>query len=402
MMQNEISRKNDSNKYSIDDLLQDNKFIASQLCPEQEPDTYWNELIDKGVVDKDDYTFACRFIRSAQIQDESISDTDILTLWVDIEVTNKANMKRKKKRLHLLSVASGIVALFALILLIATVMPDKTGDFSPIFTADAILEAGTDIQLYLDDGKPVSFGGREAKIAYNEMDITINNHEMVLQKESPANKRQALHQLVVPWGKRSMLTLSEGSRIWVNAGTRIAYPVNFDKKKREIYVDGEIYIDVSPDERRPFIVKTTKMDVEVTGTTFNVTAYGENSAQRIVLVTGSVKVRTVHQKKETILSPNEMYSFSNGISKIQTVEVEDYISWKHGLYHYNSEPLGAIMEHLSHYYGCSIACSPGVSQMKFSGKLDLKDKLDAILEGISQIAPIAYQYNQGIYTITNK
>ncbi|MDR1200805.1 MAG: FecR domain-containing protein [Tannerellaceae bacterium] len=401
MMQNEISRKNDSNRYSIHDLFQDNHFIASQLGSEQESDAYWKEMIEKGVVDKEDYAFACRFIDAVQIRPECISDTDILNLWVDIEVTNKAKMK-KKKRFHLISVVLGMIALFALILSITTIIPDKIDNYSPLFTTHAILEAGTDIQLYLDDNKPVSFGGKEAKIAYNEEDITINNHEIVLKKELSTDKKQTLHQLVVPWGKRSMLTLSEGSRIWVNAGTRVAYPVNFDKKKREIYVDGEIYIEVSPDERRPFIVKTTQMDVEVVGTTFNITAYGENNAQRIVLVAGSVKVRTINQKTETLLSPNEMYSFSNGISKIQTVEVEDYISWKYGLYHYNSEPLGAIMEHLSHYYGYSILCSPEVSQMKFSGKLDMKDKLDTILEGISQIAPIAYQYNQGVYTITNK
>ena len=295
-----------------------------------------------------------------------------------------------------------MVASFALIAWITTIIPDQSEDTSPLFTAGAPQEAGTDIQLYLGGNHPVSLGGREAKIVYSEESITLNDNDIVLKKELPATKKPVFHQLLVPYGKRSALTLPEGSRIWVNAGTRVIYPADFDRKKREIYVDGEIYIEVSPDRKRPFIVKTTEMDVEVVGTAFNLTAYRKNNAQHIVLVAGSVKVHNPHQEKETILSPNEMYSLSNGISRIQTVEVENYISWKYGLYYYNSEPLGMIMEHLSHYYDCSIVCSPKASQMKFSGKLDLKDKLDTILEGISQIAPITYQYNQGVYTITNK
>lgn len=401
MRQDKTSR-NDDKKYTIDDLLQNNNFITSQLYPTPESDAYWNDLLEKGVVDMKDYTFACRFIRAAQISPEYTSDAEILNLWVDIEVTNKANIKRKKKRFHIISVVSGIVAIIAIILLITTIIPEKNGEIFPSFTADATLEAGTDIQLFLDDNNPVSLGGKEANIAYDEEDITINNNDIILKKESSTNKKEMLHQLVVPWGKRSILTLPEGSRIWVNAGTRVAYPVDFDKKKREIYVDGEIYLEVSHDENRPFIVKTTKMDVEVLGTAFNITAYEKDNAQRIVLVTGSVKVRNMDQKNETTLSPNEMYSFSNGISKVQTVKTENYTSWKHGLYYYESESLEAIMKHLSHYYGCSIICTPKASKMKFSGKLDMKDRLDTILEGISQIAPIAYQYNQGTYMITNK
>jgi hypothetical protein len=402
-MLNEFSCKDADKRCSAEELLQNDNFIASQLCPEQESDAYWKDMLEKGLVDKEDYAYACRFIRSVQSRPEFISDADILNLWVNIEVTNKRNIKRKGKRLHAVSISLGMVALFALVIgIISALFPDKTAGYVPLFAADAMLEAGSDIQLYLDENKPVSFGGREAKIVYNKENITVNDYNLVLEKKMPTGKKQIFHQLVVPWGKRSILTLPEGSRMWVNAGTRVAYPVNFDKKKREIYVDGEIYIEVSPDQKRPFIVKTTQIDAEVLGTAFDITAYEKDNAQRIVLVEGSVRIHNIRQGNETLLSPNEMYSFANGISKVQTVNVEDHISWKNGLYHYNSETLGVIMEHLSHYYGYSIVCSPEASQMKFSGKLDLKDKLETILEGIAQIAPITYRYDRGVYTITNK
>lgn len=77
--------------------------------------------------------------------------------------------------------------------------------------------------------------------------------------------------MVIPRGKRSVLTFSDGSKVWVNAGTRVIYPTEFEKDKREIYVDGEIYIEVARDEERPFYVRTKDMNVRVLGTKFNVT-----------------------------------------------------------------------------------------------------------------------------------
>lgn len=402
MMGNKLSCKDNNKKYTAETLLQDDFFIASRLHPMEETDAYWKDKIKRGLLDEKDYIFACRFIRGAQICPEFIPDADILSLWVNIEVRNKTNMKRKKKQFYIMSVVPGIVALLAIMLLINNYIPDQSNNNSSLFVNNIKLQAGSDIQLYLDGDTPVALRGKEAKIAYEKEDIMINDHEIVLRKESLPDKKNRHHHLVVPWGKRSMLTLLEGSRIWVNAGTQVSYPVDFGEKKREIYVDGEIYLEVSPDKKRPFIVKTTEMDVEVLGTTFNLTAYGKDKTKRVVLLSGSVKVNSAHQKNTTILSPDEMYSLNNGVSEVRTVEASNYVSWKQGLYYYNSESLGAIMEHLSLYYGCAISCTEEVSQIKFSGKLDLHDKLEIILKGISQTAPITYEYNEGVYSITNK
>jgi ferric-dicitrate binding protein FerR (iron transport regulator) len=335
-------QKNDG--YSVEDLLQDDSFIASRLFPTQELDEYWNEILEKGTVSRDNYDLACRFIRSVHVQPEPFSDMDMLNLWDNIEVTNKKKLQDKKRRLHIFSVISSLVAAFAFLLWI------------------------TNMSLPTND--------------------EISSAEF--------------HQLLVPWGKRSMITFGDGSRIWVNAGTQVTYPVVFDRKKREIYVDGEIYAEVSPDHTRPFIVKTKKIDVEVLGTAFNLSAYEKDSVQNIVLVSGSVKIHNADRKNKIVLEPNEMYSYGNGISLVQIVNVGEYISWKSGIYQYRSECLETIMKHLSHYYGCSIVCSPRASQLKFSGKLDIKDKLDVILEGISQTSPITYRYDKGVYIITNK
>ena len=103
------------------------------------------------------------------------------------------------------------------------------------------------------------------------------------------------------------MTFADGSKVWVNAGTRVIYPVEFEKDKREIYVDGEIYIEVARDENRPFYVRTKDMNVRVLGTKFNVTAYESEAIRSVVLAQGCVQVETARTPK-AILAPNQMFS----------------------------------------------------------------------------------------------
>jgi ferric-dicitrate binding protein FerR (iron transport regulator) len=209
--------------------------------------------------------------------------------------------------------------------------------------------------------------------------------------------------LIVPQGKRSLLTLSDGSKIWLNARTRVVYPTTFDETKREIFVDGEAFLEVFHNEKCPFIVKTKELQLEVLGTSFNIMAYEKDTVQSIVLVSGSVKINSKN-KKETILTPSEMYSCTNGMSEVKTVNVTDYISWKSGVYQYKNEYLSVILQRLSRYFGQDISYSPEVARLKCSGKLDMKDSLSLVLNGISKTAPIVWQFDESKnqYRIRNK
>lgn len=112
------------------------------------------------------------------------------------------------------------------------------------------LPATEETLLILAEDKVVSLKEKETTITYDSVAIKAN-------EENISKKELAVYnQLVIPRGKRSVLTFSDGSKVWVNAGTRVIYPTEFEKDKREIYVDGEIYIEVARDEERPFYVRT--------------------------------------------------------------------------------------------------------------------------------------------------
>lgn len=392
-------------QYSVEELLQDDYFINSMINPTKETEQFWKELLDGEIIDIHEYKLARYFVNSVQLQQEKVSHEEKFELWENIEIANKLNLKKKKKRLLFnLMAAAGVVALATLLFSLYNITlfhEKKVSDngIENIKAPDILVE---DIQLILADNETVSLEGQEAEIEYNKDGIAINNKETGLKNEIITSEQSVVYnQLIVPMGKRSMLTFSEGSKIWVNAGTRVVYPAVFDRKKREIYVDGEAFLEVSRDENCPFIVKTKDLNVEVLGTSFNIMAYENDSIQNIVLVSGSVKVKP-NNKKETLLYPNQMCIHSDNVYQVKTVNVDDHILWKSGVYQYKSEELGIILRRLSRYYGQEISCTPQASELKCSGKLDLKENLNLLLDGISITAPIAYTYENEKYQITNK
>ena len=180
------------------------------------------------------------------------------------------------------------------------------------------LPATEETLLILAEDKVVSLKEKETTITYDSVAIKAN-------EENISKKELAVYnQLVIPRGKRSVLTFSDGSKVWVNAGTRVIYPTEFEKDKREIYVDGEIYIEVARDEERPFYVRTKDMNVRVLGTKFNVTAYESEPIRSVVLAQGCVQVETT-QTPKAILAPNQMFSSVEGKENISQVDVEQMI-----------------------------------------------------------------------------
>ena len=150
-----------------------------------------------------------------------------------------------------------------------------------------------EIQLVLSD-KLIPISGQESQIEYDAKGTVAVNSEKIadvsLNSANSSKRLPEFNQLIVPNGKRSTLILEDGTKLWVNAGSRIVYPVTFADKKREIYVNGEVFLEVTPDKKRPFIVKTKEMDVQVLGTSFNVMAYETDESSSVVLVTGAVQV----------------------------------------------------------------------------------------------------------------
>ena len=217
----------------------------------------------------------------------------------------------------------------------------------------------------LSEQKTLLLETQKSTIRYDSTAIRINNAEKTIPKKEAAT----FNQLVVPYGKQTTLTLADGTRVWINAGSRLVYPVVFEKQKREIYVEGEIYMEVAHDAERPFSVHTGKMDVCVLGTKFYISSYGRDRTQEVVLLSGSVSVAPAGRSDRGIrIVPGQQAILDTSESlEVREVEAESYISWIHGYLPFDNDPLSNILERLSRYYNCRIECTPEAEALTLSG-----------------------------------
>lgn len=381
----------DYTNYSTEQLLEDDFFRESFFNPTAESQLFWEELMCKDEVLAKEILRANTVLRSIPYRKRTFSSEDKDLLWMRISQTSR------RKRLFRYWYSS--VAAVAALLLAAGGFyytdywaKDNLTAIEKVQRPDYPVET---VQLILSNEKKMNIEEDDSRLQYSKKgELHINTQKVDISRESMDIDKQkqdepVYNQLIVPAAKRSFLELADGSKIWVNANTRVVYPVTFEEKKREIYVDGEIYIEVSPDKDRPFLVKSGKMDIRVLGTKFNVTAYESNQEASVVLVSGKVNVRT-DNRAESVLEPSDRLSYGQGSTEIKKVNVENYISWKDGFYTFDNECFSIVLDKLSNYYGKKITYSTEVGVLRCSGSLNLSDDMVKILTGLESTMPVSF------------
>lgn len=275
----------DYSQSTFEELLQDDFFLSSMKQPTEETEAFWNDFERSKPANLDDFKAAKECIVAIAEGQNSLSEEESTELWNRINTTNTSRARHKNYFLVGMSIAASVVILLGSLFFLRNLQGNDDLDIASFaLQAKITLPKSDETLLILSEKKVLSMKEKDAVITYDSTEINTSQEKVA--KENVAS----YNQLVTPRGKRSVLTFSDGSKVWVNAGTRVIYPAEFEKEKREIYVDGEIYIEVARDESRPFYVKTKNMNVRVLGTKFNVTAYESEYVQSVVLVSGSVQV----------------------------------------------------------------------------------------------------------------
>ena len=391
----------DYSKFTSEDFLKDTYFLKSIKTPTKESNAFWKEQLLTEKIQEKEFRVAKNIILSANIPHHTISEEELSELWNKIEKSNKQKpLQRHSRLIQFASVAASLAILFALSYTFWSKQSNNDSSLISIAKSMQIQGDSSAVQLILNNEKNITLDQENVTIEYNATgDVIVNKqqvaHNIASNTNGPAQlaETNTYNQLIVPKGKRSSIVFGDGTKLWVNSGSRIVYPISFKKDKREIYVEGEVYLEVTKDKTRPFIVSTNKMNIAVLGTSFNVTAYTADKEQSVVLVTGAVEVNTDSNKK-IALTPNNRLTYTGGQLDVENVDASLYISWVEGLYIYNSEKLGTILDRLSRYYGKTITYDARVSELRCSGKLDMKDELLDVLAGLAQTAPITWQYNE--------
>ena len=383
----------DYTKYKAHQLLSDDYFLESELHPTEKDFLFWQQLQTENNLLAAEIEAARFFLKNIKVSTDSssLSFGEQKNLWKRIQTAND-QYDSKKRRISFIKITTTIAA--SLFLLFAYGWHCLYSDKQDVDYEAIIKSISTDndpsenVQLILSESKRLSLEGKETQVEYKkEGNISVNSQNVEVEKGE--KEVQSFNQLIVPIGKRSSITFMDGSKIWVNSGSKVIYPTKFTDHNREIFVEGEIYLDIVHDENRPFIVKTRTMDIMDLGTQFNVSAYENESCSNVVLVEGKVEVKTKDQKKRA-LSSNQLFTYDNQSNKssVQNVNTKEYVAWKDGYYQFSQQKLDIVLKKLCKYYGIKMNWDEKVNELTCSGKLDLKEDLDEVFNVLQKAAPI--------------
>lgn len=230
---------------------------------------------------------------------------------------------------------------------------------------DDALPASDKAYLKLADGRSVTLDERaSAKLAQEPgSQFTIdtegalvyrpNDNALAVSDNTPLH-----HTITTPKGGLFQVVLPDGTRVWMNAGSSLAFPTAFTDRERRVKMTGEVYFDVAKVQgkqgRVPFIVETPKQRIEVLGTQFNVQAYAPQTTEATTLIEGSVRVKGSSEGQKAVLKPGQQVLFQAGKMNIQPANTEKELAWKNGMFRFEDDPIRTVMQQLENWYDVDI------------------------------------------------
>ena len=282
--------------------------------------------------------------------------------------------------------------------------------YSAVEEKRALIQPGTQqAQLTLPDGSIIDVDKKEVNVVVDGVQVKYKKGVLSYQptvttqheEESTEEKPVKSNELVIPRGGENTVILADGTTVHLNAGSKLTYPVRFAGKRRVVALEGEAYFEVCK-TGQPFIVCTQGMQVEVLGTTFNISAYPQEEYQT-TLVNGSVKVNT-ETGESCILKPSQQATISLGNSSIQIrmVDAGFYTSWIKGKIHFKDQRLEDIMKILSRWYDMEVIfANEKIKDLRFGCNVDRYSEITPFVRLLEETQKVHVKVNNKTITFYN-
>ncbi|MBS1919474.1 MAG: FecR domain-containing protein [Bacteroidetes bacterium] len=209
-----------------------------------------------------------------------------------------------------------------------------------------------------------------------------------LAYNASGNSKDVLYNTIsTPRGGQYQMTLSDGSKVWLNAASSIRFPVAFTGNERKVEITGEAYFEVSKNPAKPFKVEVNgKQEVEVLGTHFNINSYADEATINTTLLEGKVKVTPLNNLQpvtgnQQFLSPGQQAQLtSNGqISLNKNPDIEQVMAWKNGIFNFENADLNMVLRQLSRWYDVNVIFKGTIPQRIFEGEMQRSLNLSQVL-----------------------
>ena len=394
-------------EFTVVDFLNDESFLRWLSNPTKEENDFWNQFLTTHPYKKSEIKEARLVFNLFYSNEEKLLLNEQYELWMKIQNESKINKRPlfvklvKYAAILLLSFISGGISYY--------IYQHSVKQYQ-FQLAEITPESKQEAIIVLSDGSQVSLEEQMSEISYSK-----NGRQLIVNSDTIDQRnvtgQELLNKVIIPYGKKSMIVLSDGTKVWLNAGSQLIYPSVFLGKERQVMLIGEAYFEVTKNAERPFIVNTSEVGVHVLGTKFDISAYSEDKTVQTVLVEGKVNLnyfgKGILKRDYCVeMQPNQLVEFNKvtGAAKTQMVDVNKYVSWKQGMLEFEKIDLVRALKQVERYYNVKIILAdPMIGSFKLSGKLDLKDLPEEVLNVIKLTVPIDWQKkSNGNFIIINK
>ena len=272
----------------------------------------------------------------------------------------------------------------------------------------SVMQPGTSkaILMMANGEKVVLDQARKLDIQLNErVRVASSGQGIVYEENGKGEVKEEYNKLVTPTGGEYFLTLSDGTRVFLNAASELKYPVEFVGGKRVVDLNGEAYFEVQKDSLCPFIVRVNGAEVTVLGTSFNVNTYGDDGQIYTTLVNGSVRILSEKNGQEEVLTPGMqgVMNIQTGQLTVREVDVESYVAWREGRFVFRTMTLDLIMRQLQRWYDFEVFYqNPELKEYEFRGVIKRDMDLDKVLSVIKATTNVDFDVKGKVITIIKR
>jgi transmembrane sensor len=276
----------------------------------------------------------------------------------------------------------------------------KTNEEKPVITLTDIAPGDNRAMLTLADGSKITLDhAAEGEIVKEgKTSVVKTGNGQIIYRDLPKNIKEQktilTNTLTTPKAGHYQVTLSDGTKVWLNAASSIRFPTTFNSNERLIEVVGEVYLEVKKWKHNgrniPFKVKAGSQMVEVLGTRFNINSYVDEGKIKTTLLEGSIQVHIDGSKdKGVLLKPGEQAQLvytgasqtqsSKQSFKVSDVDLTSVVAWKEGFFHFNNIGLPELMRQISRWYDMEVVYEGVSKEYEFVGEIERGAKLSKVL-----------------------
>ncbi|MCW3787763.1 FecR family protein [Plebeiibacterium sediminum] len=254
--------------------------------------------------------------------------------------------------------------------------------------------------LILSNGKTITASAED--FTYEQQNMSVKYQQGTFSYSNDVSSDELVENtLVVPVGGEANMTLSDGTKVWVNADSYLKHPVRFIGKTREVTISGEVFFEVAEDKEHPFIVHTNNGDVKVLGTGFGISSYPDENAY-VTLAHG--KIAFSDNSHETMyLEPGEQIKIVGDEWEKRVVNVDEYVGWKDGKFVFNDRRLSDIMNTMERWYDVDVVFdSPTLKDIRFSGDIKRYGSINVLLDALVLTREMEYSIEDSTIILYQK